>query len=775
MEPSPAAASESRFTLQRKLYYADSQIEDGIRICPQNVAIGEETMKKYQQYLSVAASVIALSCSPALAQQSAPTDKSDSGVADIIVTAQRRAENLQNVNIAATAISGEDLSSRAVVRQLDLQNIAPGITITKSGLTESVNIRGIGIASGSPQVANGVASYLDGVFQPPVVSTGSFYDIATIEILRGPQGTLVGSNSTGGAVFINTNKPKLGELGGSVNLGYGSFRNLNANAAVNLPLGETLAVRISGLSATRDSYYTDIGTSNNKPDSLSEQDIRGQILWKPGNFSAHYKAELIHRNSGGYAYQPILTTSFSALRSPVRYQLNYNTPTANVENAFINSMELKYETDGGLVVRALGAFQNKRISNLWDNDANAVATAGQRQHVRERQTSGEINIISPSDHAFSFILGGYYQRNKIDIQIVNFNSATLVQTQWIEPNVDKVTTGAFAQANYKVSDQFEIQAGVRYSHFTVDGTGGVFVGRGPSGLNLPGINVSPQTGHHADGRMTGKVAINWKPNEDNLIYVFAARGYKPGGINPPTPPGAEFQPETVTDYEAGWKASFFDRRIKTQIGVFYNDYSNFQQQILNLNSGRQGVTNVPTATIKGFEAQVQAKFGGLLIDGGLAYTDTKLGASSLVNTRNIPGFNPNSALPQCTATLLLPNCFNYTPFIQNTTGGPSLYAPKWTWNLGAEYAIPVGDGRLTPRIQYSYVGSQFTNLLYNPVTDQLASHGLLSAQIAYVTGPLRLEVYGTNLTKEYYVSGQTGNNEFYGAPREFGARLGFKF
>jgi iron complex outermembrane recepter protein len=732
-------------------------------------------MKKYQQYLGAAVSVIALSCSPALAQESAPADESDEGVKEIIVTAQRRAENLQSVNIAATAVAGEDLTSRAVVRQIDLQNIAPGITISKSGLTESINIRGIGIASGSPQVGNGVASYLDGVFQPPVVSTGSFYDIASIEILRGPRGTLVGSNSTGGAVFINTNKPKLGELGGAVNLGYGNFSHLNMNAAVNLPLGETLAVRIAGLSATRDSYYKDIGTANNKPDRVSEQDIRGQILWKPGNFSAHYKAEFIRRNTGGYAYQPILGTALAAARSPIRYQLNYNAPTANIENAFINNLELKYETDGGLVIRTLGAYQNKRIFNLYDNDATAVGTAGQNQHVRERQTTGEINIISPAEKAFSFILGGYYQRNKIDIQIFNYNSLTNVQSLWIEPNVDKTTTGVFGQANYKLSEQLEFQAGVRYTHFKVEGTGGLFVGRGPNGTNTPGINISPQTGKHSDGRFTGKVAINWKPTEDHLIYVFAARGYKPGGINPPTPPGDEFRPETVTDYEAGWKGSFFDRRLKTQIGVFYNDYSDFQQQILNLNSGRQGVTNVPKATIKGFEAQIQTKVGGLSLDGGIAYTDTKLGTSSLVNTRTIPGFNPNSALPQCTATLLLPNCFNYTPFIQNTTGGPSLYAPKWTWNLGAEYTIPVGEDSITPRIQYSYVGSQFTNLLYNPVTDRLASHALLSANIAYVTGLLRLELYGTNLTKEYYVSGQTGNNEFYGAPREYGMRLGFKF
>ncbi len=726
-----------------------------------------------KKYLALSVSLFALTSSPAFAQQAATADDS-TGVRDIVVTAQRRSENLQSVNIAATAVSGDDLASKAVVRQLDLQNIAPGLSIVKAGLTESVNIRGIGLASGSPQVANGVASYLDGVFQPPIVSTGSFYDISTIEVLRGPQGTLVGSNSTGGAIFINTNKPKLGQTSGAVNLEFGSFNQLGANVAVNLPIADTLAVRFSGLVSKRDSYYTDIGTSGNTPDSLSEQDVRGQILWKPSNFSALYKAEFIFRDTGGYAYQPILTTGQSANRTNLPYVLNYNTPTQNKEEAFINSLELKYETDSGFVIRALGAYQNKRIRNLYDSDATQVGTSGQNQFVRERQTSGEINIISPSEKAFNFILGGYYQRNIINVRIFNFNSATKVQTQWIEPDTDKVTTGLFGQANFKLSDQFEVQAGVRYSHFTVDGAGGVFVGRGPDGLILPGTNVAPQTGHHEDSRMTGKFAINWKPNENNLIYVFVARGYKPGGINPPTPPGAEFLPETVLDYEAGWKGSFMDRHLKTQIGVFYNDYSNFQQQVLNPASGRTGILNIAAAKIKGFEAQVQGRFGGFAFDGGIAYTDSSLGTSSLVNTRNIPGFNANAALPQCTATLTT-GCFDYTPFVQNTTGGTSLYAPKWTWNVGAEYSIPVGKGSVTPRLQYSYVGAQFTSLFYNPVTDLLASHGLLSGTITYVTGPLRLELYGTNLTKQFYVSGQNGNNEFYGAPREYGVRLGFKF
>lgn len=147
-------------------------------------------------HIRVAAiALVASTAQPAMAQAEIQEDESASSQApaEIIVTAQRREENLQDIPIAATALSGENLDAKAVQSIEDLQYAAPSVSITDQGLTQSVNIRGIGIASGSPAVANGVATYLDGVFQPPILTSSSFYDVASIEVLRGPQGTLVGS------------------------------------------------------------------------------------------------------------------------------------------------------------------------------------------------------------------------------------------------------------------------------------------------------------------------------------------------------------------------------------------------------------------------------------------------------------------------------------------------------------------------------------------------------------------------------------------------------
>jgi iron complex outermembrane receptor protein len=176
-------------------------------------------MSKFARKASALAVPLLIGFGPVTAATASEADdnvaaEADNTGADIVVTAQRRREDVQNVNIAVTALSADALAEKKITRALDLQIAAPGLTISRSGITDSFNIRGIGLASGSPQVTNGVATYIDGVFQPPIVSNGQFYDMAGAEVLRGPQGTLSGANSTGGAVYLTTQRPQLGRVGG---------------------------------------------------------------------------------------------------------------------------------------------------------------------------------------------------------------------------------------------------------------------------------------------------------------------------------------------------------------------------------------------------------------------------------------------------------------------------------------------------------------------------------------------------------------------------------
>ena len=724
------------------------------------------------------ATVAGLAIQPAFAQDASPVAKggasadtaSESATAgEVVVTAQRRAENSQKVSIALTAIGGDQLAEKAITVQRDLQNAAPSLTITKAGLTESVNIRGIGLSSGSPQVANGVATYVDGLFQPPITQSFDLYDIQSIEVLRGPQGTLVGSNSTGGAIFINSKRPQLGAAGGDATLEYGSYNNVRASGAINLPVGSDLAVRFATNQHWRDSYYNDLGPRHNEPDSLKEHDERLSALYSSGGFSAYWKGELTQKQTGGYAYKPIVGTAFAGGRTSGKYDVDYDSPTTNFERAFNTALELKYQTDGGLVVRSVAGYQNKRIWNTYDVDAtNAAVTPtlfgpqSEDQYVREREYTAELNVISPDTKPFNFILGGYYQHNKIDV-LLHF-AGTAPFPIVVNPVNDKVTLGTFAQANYRLSPKFEIQAGVRYSHFHVDGTGAVYLGGTPPSAFL----TIPQTGTEADGRLTGKVSLNFKPDSDNLFYVFAARGYKPGGINPP---GGTFSPETVWDYEAGWKSAFLDRHIRTQIGVFYNKYQNFQMDVISPLSGQNGVVNLANATIKGFEAQLQAHYGGLGFDAGASFVDSSLSSVTVINKWQ-PGAT-NAQLPACTATVTA-GCFK-DEFI-TTSSGPNLLSPKWTWNAGLYYTFNLHeDATLIPRLNYSYVGSEWAYVTYLPQFDRIAAHHLVNATVTLNWKNYKREAYANNLTKEYFVTGQSALNEFYNAPREFGVRLGVKF
>jgi iron complex outermembrane receptor protein len=735
--------------------------------------------------LSVAASALCAALASPAAAQDSPDElprAEESAPAPIIVTAQRREENLQDVPIAATALSGDQLNDKAVQRLADLQFAAPSVSITDQGLTQSVNLRGIGIASGSPAVANGVAQYLDGVFQPPILTASSFYDIGTIEVLRGPQGTLVGSNSTGGAIFINTRNPSTDGVEGYAEAHYGSYDAFGLQGAVNVPIADTLALRVAGNTRWRDSYYTDVGPFGNEPDRLDEQAARIGLLWEPASFRAIAKVEWIDKETGGYAYRPIEGTAFANNRRADIRELTYNAPTLNDERAFHSSLELRYELNGGIVLRSVSGYLNKRIDNLYDSDGAMMASATNPaasfnqvmdQFVRERQWTQEFNVISPTDGDFNWILGGYFQKNKIDVIIESRSGDIVGDPVDILNFQDKQTLGLFAQGGYRLTPAVELQIGARYSHYKVDSSGSVTIGSEGPVFGPNGLVVADLAGSHEDGRMTGKVALNWEVNDDHTLYIFAARGYKPGGANNAT---SEFGPETVWDYELGWKGAFLGDHLRTQFGAFYMDYSDFQFDALEPQTGQTGVVNISNATIKGFELQAQAEIGGFGFDGGIAYVDSTLDPVTIVNQRALPPIGQLG--PQCPVGTPSnpPVCFDYGPFLTVGGGGPNLFSPEWSYNFGVQYEAWLGDEvSLTPRLNYAYVGSRWTNLLYNPALDYLAGRGLLSAQLSLRFEDWTLEVYGTNLADKEYVSGQSGNNEFYGAPREYGIRASARF
>lgn len=727
----------------------------------------------------------------ATAQQPSATQgqpESSVELQEVVVTAERRTENLQTTAISATVLNSDDLARKGVVQMADLQNASPSLSITNAGLSSNVNIRGIGLDSGSPSVVPGVATYKDGLWQPPIVTTATLYDIGSVEVLRGPQGTFVGSNSTGGAIFINTRNPDFNGVAGDIQVQAGNYSDWAVTGGLNLPINDSWAMRVAMDAEQRESFFRDIGSQLtpspelfNHPGSLDEKNVRLGLRGKPtDDLDVLLKIDVESKSTGGYAYRPVPGTTYAPFAPSDPFTLDYDHYTQNDELAVRSSLKVDWTLgDSGVLLRSLTGYQFMRVHNIYDIDATSSTLPGppaldNTQAIIERPVTQEFNLISPNTGGLQWILGTFYLH---DIREVALDVQSQAVPQNIYPDFFFTLKSAavFGQLSYDIAPRLQLQAGVRYTSDSNSVTQSSNVR-----IALPfGSIVVPAGGIETDSAVTGKVALNWTVNDNNFLYAFAAKGYKAGGFNAGSPsnPQTNFAPEVVWDYELGWKGYLFDKHLRASLGGFWNNYTDLQVNALNTANGQASLVNSGKSTIKGSELELHARFGGFGADAGAAYVNSRLGAITLVNTEALPPGLTN--IPQCTGSAAPPACFNYNPYLLNLSGSQNPYSPTWTFNAGVQYDFRVGSGgTFTPRVNYSYVGSQWTTLFELP-TDYMRSFGLWSATATYEFKDWRVQVYGLNLANKLYVSGQlaAGTNpdsEFLGNPRQFGLRVSRK-
>jgi iron complex outermembrane receptor protein len=374
--------------------------------------------------------------------------------------------------------------------------------------------------------------------------------------------------------------------------------------------------------------------------------------------------------------------------------------------------------------------------------------------------------VSPDTGRLRWVVGATYFDYRLQpLHAVETSPGLVVD---IDVDSPKQSYGVFGSATYSLLPTLDLQAGLRYSHDEV-GLGGAVTLTSP----FFGSFAIPQDAPmYNESELTGKVALNWNPNSDNLIYVFAARGYKAGGTNggPST-----FAPEIVWDYEAGWKSTLLEGHLRTQLGAFYMTYQNFQVSEFNPAAAGSGIANAAaTSKIYGFEAQSQLQLGAFSADANLAYVHSNIGSlPDQIDTRNLP--NGGSGLgPPCSAPGVPPGCFNYAPFVQPVPNGPNIYSPNWTANLGLQYALRVGPSdTLTPRVDISYMGQQWATFFETPV-DNLKARTLVNLQLTFHHSDWAVQGYATNVFNRVYVAGfsaQFGNNYFLMPPRQYGVRI----
>ncbi len=433
------------------------------------------------------------------AAQTTPPADSDTSTAteskdEIVVTAQRRNENLMTTSVSASVLSGADLVNKGVVNVDALQFAVPSIVVNNFGQGNDFNVRGIGKAEHNTQTTTGVITYRDGVPTfPGYVQGEPYYDINNIQVLRGPQGTIVGQNATGGAVFVNTNDPIIGGgVHGYVNANYGNYNDAGAQGAINLPVSDTFAVRVSAYGERRDSFYTIKGPGG-APYTGHNADLRmaaGRIsfLWKPSdNFSILSKTDVGYMDFGAYPAAPYwqsMKTLPSGAANP-RYSDLFNI-TANApqgaRDKFVRSiLRMEYDTDSGLKLRSITSIQNANTmyrsdldgtSSDFPNPITGVTTnSAFYDTVTETQFSQEFNIISPDHQRFTWLLGAsglwnsYFFRppySNFTIDLAYPYNLGLYQYQLKGRNPER-SLAAFGQLGFNITDNLKIELGGRYT------------------------------------------------------------------------------------------------------------------------------------------------------------------------------------------------------------------------------------------------------------------------------------------------------------------------
>ena len=679
----------------------------------------------------------------------------------VVVTAERRRTDAQRTPIAATVLSGNDLTKMGVITVDSLQFATPGATIDNFGQGIDFNIRGVGKGEHNSQTTVGVVTYRDGIATfPGYFQEEPYYDVANLEILRGPQGTFGGQNSTGGAVFVTTNDPIIN--GG--NTGYvagqvGNYSDLALQGAVNLPISDTLAARFALNVERRDSFYNIKGPNGGpytgNPGNLRTYSGRFGLLWKPNeSLSVLWKTDFNYLDLGAYPADPFNSTHDL-------FDVTANSPQLAVDKFGRTMLKVDYVLPDGITLRSVSGWEKGNTAYQADLDGTAVGNQFFADSVGETLWSEEFNIISPDKGFLTWIAGAYAYSDKSYFRppyqfVIGLPLGSLA-TEYLLQGTNPVTAFAgFGQLSFQLPAGWQLQVGGRY---TADKTTNhVQVIQ----YGLPLTDEQSQKFVNT----SGKVSLNWNVNNNHFLYGFVSTGFRPGGLNVPVGFGTPraFDEEKLTDFEIGWKATTFDGHLRTQVDSFYYLYKNFQVTVgyPTLPTFGFELNNPNTTHIYGFEAQAQAAFGQFSFDGGTTVMHSALGGRFFATDPRFANLAPCDPAAGPAA----PSCVDLT-------GHPQTYAPNFTFNLGAQYRFMLsGEDTLTPRLNYGYVAPQWATLFDNrALGDHLSGRDIMGGELSWTHGRFVTTLYGTNLTNQHYVGALNSGLRFAGFPRQYGVRL----
>lgn len=761
----------------------------------------------------LAGSVLAgcLMAAPATAQQTDETtaETPTEGLEEIVVTAQRREESLQRAAIAVTAVSGDDLVNAGITEIANLGRLVPSLVVQPTGATTSFFLRGVGTNSQNSFAENAVAFNFNGIYVGrPTAPAGVFYDLERVEVVKGPQGTLYGRNATGGAINVLPRKPVLGSFSGEVILEYGNFDSKKGSAALNLPLGDNVALRVAGQVVDRDGFLSD-GYDDDRGEA-----IRASLLIEPSEqWSMLLVADYYNQHGRGagavllpesrYAVPPLddLTGIADPVAQAAIRQLAstlFAPPFCGGPGNFVNSGCVALpQTDGFLdnqffgvsatVTGDLGFGTLTFMPAYRRSDVNVLTYlpgfAGTIQDLAE-QTSLEIRLASKDDQRLRYVVGlFYFGENQVT---ENFFRQGAISTTRFTPRLSTESLAAFGQLTFDITDTLRLVAGGRYTKEDKEQFTSVASGGRPGPVEPP--LSAPFTGELSFERFTWKAGLEWDAGADSLIYANVATGFKSGGFFVAQPPQNTFAPEALTAFTIGTKNRFAGNKLQVNLEAFYWDYTD--QQITFVGGVRtaggifaQGSTTVNAGQSTIYGAELETRFAPSPNDLFSLNVQYLKGEYDSLITAN---FSPTGA-PVSTGCVTLgsrlanPGVNGARFFDIDCSGRPTVNSPEWALNLGYERTFDLTDTlTLILGARGNIESSRFMNSNFRPEERQ-RSFAMADAYATLEGRSWNFTAFINNITDERVLAraGTRPILDFPVAalrpPRTYGVRLGVNF
>ncbi len=734
----------------------------------------------------------------ALADSPAP-DASGKTLAEVVVTATKRSENIEHVGASVSALGEADLARSGVGDVSRLENSVPGLQFGQSGNEVRLAMRGTRTNNVGSEAEQVVGIYEDGVYVPTTTQAlGSYVDVKRVEVLRGPQGTLYGRNTFGGAINVISNEPTFDSMHGDVLGLYGAYSRVRLEGTVNLPIDSTWAVRLVGMTDKHDGYIknTSPGVADLNDDNVKYG--RATIRWKPSeSFDASLRVNFMQRNSTGSAiwgYQQI-GTYIGGVYSPGNlwappdasnhfdqgpWKVARNMPSLDDNRSLGVSLDLSWDV-GFATVHYIGNKTNFSGKQAYDPDYSDGGSATDNGFVgwtsKQDSYSHELQMLSNGQTALKWIVGLYYFKQDATWSWLERTNGVLDVPYWDNPgDYISESSAIFGQATYSLTDKLRVIAGLRYQEDKK---------RNRDNLDwstFPPTDVPGSGSRGSWNKMLWKAGLEYDVAAKTLAYATVSTGYRSGGINfvAPSVP-LTYAPESVTAYEVGWKTTSSDGRVVLNLAAYVNQYRDMQaQSFVNL-SGAGGVSEFTESggaiTAKGIEAELKwLPTDNWQVSGSLALMDATFGDYNIAKIPGLGDLGGRQNLSDPSQPLLSLKGWN-----------PAL-SPKLTASLQASYDISLpGGSRLTPLVQASYT-SEYSAADVNVQGQFMKAHAITDLRLMWADagGTWDVQAFVLNAGNEAVLNrvvvfnpnaGQdlASLQANWGAPRTWGISVSKKF